>query len=114
MVYLQLTAAQTFELRRLSQTAVGRVALRALMVLWRAEGHSTLEIAARLGCHRETVTPWVERYRQHGVPGLADPPKFAFPKARMTVADADAVHAYVIDQAWKAYRAEQEATHSRK
>jgi len=49
-----------------------------------------------------------------GMPGLADPPKFAFPKARMTVADADAVHAYVIDQAWKAYKAEQEAAHSKK
>jgi len=44
-----------------------------------------------------------------GMPGLADPPKFAFPKARMTVADADAVHAYVIDQAWKAYKVEQES-----
>ena len=28
-----------------------------------------------------------------GMPGLADPPKFAFPKAHMTVAEADAVHA---------------------
>src|SRR5258707_1269224 len=34
-----------------------------------------------------------------GMPGLADPPKFAFPKAHMTVAEADSVHAYVIDQA---------------
>ena len=49
-----------------------------------------------------------------GMPGLADPPKFAFPIARMTVADADAVHAYVIDQAWKAYKAEQDAAHSKK
>jgi hypothetical protein len=32
----------------------------------------------------------------------------------MTVADADAVHAYVIDQAWKAYKAEQDAAHSKK
>jgi transposase len=80
MVYLQLTAAQTFELRRFAQTAVGRVALRALMVLWRAEGHSTLEIAARLGCHRETITPWVERYRQHGIAGLADPPRPGRPR----------------------------------
>jgi quinohemoprotein ethanol dehydrogenase len=44
-----------------------------------------------------------------GMPGLADPPKFAFPKAHMTVAEADAVHAYVIDQAWKAYKAEHDA-----
>src|SRR6267143_320005 len=48
-----------------------------------------------------------------GMPGLADPPKFAFPKAHMTVAEADAVHAYVIDQAWKAYKNEQEAAHSK-
>src|SRR6266700_1766602 len=92
MVFLQLTAAQTFELRRLSQTAVGRVALRALMVLWRAEGHSTLEIAARLGCHRETVTPWVERYRQHGVPGLADPPRPGRPR-HLEAATMEAVEA---------------------
>jgi quinohemoprotein ethanol dehydrogenase len=43
-----------------------------------------------------------------GMPGFADPPKFAFPHDKMTVADADAVHAYVIDGAWKAYKAEQE------
>src|SRR6266403_634938 len=48
-----------------------------------------------------------------GMPGLADPPKFAFPKAHMTVAEADAVHAYVIDQAWKAYKNEQEAAHAK-
>jgi quinohemoprotein ethanol dehydrogenase len=48
-----------------------------------------------------------------GMPGLADPPKFAFPKAHMTAAEADAVHAYVIDQAWKAYKSEQELAHSK-
>src|SRR5712671_1228405 len=48
-----------------------------------------------------------------GMPGLADPPKFAFPKAHMTVADAEAVHAYVIDQSWKAYKSEQEAAHAK-
>src|SRR5712692_5912478 len=47
-----------------------------------------------------------------GMPGFADPPKFAFPNMRMTVQDADAIHAYVIDQAWKAYNGEQEKPHS--
>src|SRR6266404_4803278 len=42
-----------------------------------------------------------------GMPGFADPPKFAFPNLKMTVEDADAIHAYVIDQAWKAYNTEQ-------
>ena len=51
---------------------------------------------------------------EKGMPGLSDPPKFAFPKARMTVAQADAVHAYVIDQAWKAYNGEQQAGRSKK
>src|SRR6266567_2008945 len=45
-----------------------------------------------------------------GMPGFADPPKFAFPHAKMTVQDADAIHAYVIDGAWKAYKGEQEKT----
>ena len=47
-----------------------------------------------------------------GMPGFADPPKFAFPNLRMTKEDADAIHAYVIDQAWKAYNEEKHATHT--
>ena len=42
-----------------------------------------------------------------GMPGFADPPKFAFPHLKMTTRDADAIHDYVIDQAWKTYNREQ-------
>ena len=49
-----------------------------------------------------------------GMPGFADPPKFAFPHAKMTVQDADAIHAYVIAQSWKAYRGEQSEAHSKR
>ena len=49
-----------------------------------------------------------------GMPGFADPPKFAFPNAKMTVQDADAIHAYVIEQSWKAYRGEQEVAHTKR
>src|ERR1700704_1213019 len=42
-----------------------------------------------------------------GMPGFANPPKFAFPNLKMTTRDADAIHAYVIDEAWKAFNAEQ-------
>ena len=49
-----------------------------------------------------------------GMPGFADPPKFAFPHARMTVQDADTIHAYIIAQSWKAYRGEQDAAHSKR
>jgi hypothetical protein len=48
------------------------------------------------------------------MPGLADPPKFAFPNAHLTVAEADAIHAYVIAQAWKAYKGEQTAAHTKR
>jgi PQQ-dependent dehydrogenase (methanol/ethanol family) len=41
-----------------------------------------------------------------GMPGFANPPKFAFPRLHMTMKQADALHAYVIDAAWKAYNAE--------
>jgi PQQ-dependent dehydrogenase (methanol/ethanol family) len=49
-----------------------------------------------------------------GMPGFANPPKFAFPNEKMTVADADALHAYVIDGAWKAYRGEQAKAHTKR
>ncbi len=49
-----------------------------------------------------------------GMPGFANPPKFAFPSAKMTVEDADAIHAYVIDQSWKAYRGEQAKAHTKR
>lgn len=45
---------------------------------------------------------------EQGMPGFADPPKFAFPNMKMTAEEADAIHAYIIDQAWKAYKGEQE------
>jgi quinohemoprotein ethanol dehydrogenase len=51
---------------------------------------------------------------KQGMPGFADPPKFAFPHMRMTKQDADAIHAYVIDQSWKAYRNEQDNAHNRR
>jgi len=41
-----------------------------------------------------------------GMPGFANPPKFAFPNIHMTAPQADALHAYVIDGAWKAYNKE--------
>src|SRR5438552_8415556 len=79
MPALELTALEVWQLRELTRTAVGRVALRALMVLWRAEGRTTLEIAARLDCHRDTVTLWLARYRTLGLRGLEDEPRSGRP-----------------------------------
>jgi transposase len=80
MVFLELTPLQRWELRELSRTAPAPVSLRALMVLWRAEGLSTLEIAARLDYHRDSVSQWIERYRQHGIAGLYDEPRSGRPR----------------------------------
>ncbi len=49
-----------------------------------------------------------------GMPGFADPPKFAFPNMKMTPDQADAIHAYVIDGAWKAYKGEPEQAHNKR
>jgi len=43
---------------------------------------------------------------KNGMPGFLNPPKFAFPTLSMTPAQADAIHAYVIDGAWKAFNKE--------
>jgi transposase len=79
MLTLELTPLQVWQLRELTRTAPGRIACRALMVLWRAEGLTTLEIAQRLACHRDTVTLWVERYQSLGLPGLEDEPRSGRP-----------------------------------
>ena len=49
-----------------------------------------------------------------GMPGFANPPKFAFPHLKMTVPDADALHAYLIDESWKAYNREHKQPESAK
>lgn len=46
-------------------------------------------------------------HSHNGMPGFANPPGFPLVVRKMTVQDADAIHAYVIDQAWKAYNEEQ-------
>lgn len=80
MTYFDLTPVQSGELRELSRTAIGRVALRALMVLWRAEGATTLDIGRRLGYHRDSVSQWIDRYCADGLAGLYDEPRSGRPR----------------------------------
>jgi quinohemoprotein ethanol dehydrogenase len=49
---------------------------------------------------------------EKGMPGFSDPPKFAFPNMKMTVQDADAIRAYIIDGAWKLYKGQKTTAHS--
>jgi quinohemoprotein ethanol dehydrogenase len=49
--------------------------------------------------------------RQYGMPGFGEPAGFPVVSRRMTAEEADAIHAYVIDLAWKAYNEEQSRLH---
>src|SRR6202046_628568 len=49
-----------------------RVAIQSKIVLRAAEGLSNQEIARQLGVTGSTVGKWRERYRLHGMKGLAD------------------------------------------
>jgi transposase len=79
MLYLTLSAAQTRELQTVSRQAVGRVALRAHMVLLSGRGCPVAQIALIHGCGEDVVRTWLHRYQQHGVSGLYDQPKSGRP-----------------------------------
>ena len=79
MLYVTLTEAQQAELEDVSRQAVGRVALRAQMVLLSARGHRVPQIAAIHGCGHDVVRTWLHRYRARGVAGLEDLPRSGRP-----------------------------------
>ena len=61
--------------RNLSQGFVRRVRI----VLLAADGHSNLEIAARVGLHRNSIGKWRSRYKRDGIAGLRDKPRSGQP-----------------------------------
>ena len=75
MLYLDLTDEQRAELEMVGRQAVGRVALRAQMVLLSDRGHSVPQIAAIHRCGGDVVRTWLHRYRDGGVAGLHDLPR---------------------------------------
>jgi len=79
MIHLELTAGQRRELQILSRQAVGRVALRAQMVLLSGRGCPVPQIALIHGCGEDVVRTWLHRYQRHGVAGLYDHPKSGRP-----------------------------------
>jgi quinohemoprotein ethanol dehydrogenase len=46
-------------------------------------------------------------HQKNGMPGFGNPPGFPIVVRKMTAQESEAIHAYVIDQSWKAYNAEQ-------
>lgn len=62
------------------------LALRCRIVLAAAEGQSSREIAARLGCNTSTVGRWRGRFARRGLDGLHDEPRPGKPRS---ISDAD-------------------------
>jgi transposase len=57
-----------------STTVSARVATRARIVLWRAEGWRKKDVALRSGVSRPTVDAVLKRFAAEGVAGLLDKP----------------------------------------
>ena len=63
-----------------SSTIQAGLAQRARIVLLAAGGLSNVEIAARVGVSRPTVTSWRARYERSGIGGLSDQPRSGRPR----------------------------------
>src|SRR5215472_11652869 len=74
MIYVSLTQTQRDEFTSHSHRAIGRVALRAQMVLLSDRGFTVPQIATIHACGQDVVRIWLHRYQQHGVAGLEDEP----------------------------------------
>ncbi len=79
MIFVQLTDDQRKELQRVSRQAVGRVALRAQMVLLSGRSFSVPQIAQIHDCGEDVVRTWLHRYAEQGVAGLEDEPRSGGP-----------------------------------
>jgi len=62
------------------------LAFRCRIVLAAAEGRSSTEIAAQLGCNPSTVGKWRGRFARRGIDGLHDEPRPGKPRS---ISDAD-------------------------
>ncbi len=79
MIRVRVTDEQRDELVEVSRHAVGRVALRAQMVLLSVRGYSVPQIASIHDCGQDVVRGWLHRYEERGVAGLADEPRSGRP-----------------------------------
>src|SRR5579872_4179102 len=79
MIRLDLSEGQRAALEQVSRQAVGRVALRAQMVLLCGRGYRVPQIAEIHDCGEEVVRLWLHRYELGGVAGLEDAPRSGRP-----------------------------------
>ncbi|XP_066589281.1 uncharacterized protein [Prorops nasuta] len=45
---------------------------RGQIIALKRENYSNIEIARKLNLHRQTVSKWIDRYRENGLEGLSD------------------------------------------
>ena len=79
MIHVHVTDEQRRELEHVSRQAVGRVALRAHMVLLAGRGYSVPQSAAIHDCGCDVVRHWLHHYAHEGVAGLDDAPRSGRP-----------------------------------
>jgi transposase len=79
MLRLDVSDEERRELQQISRQAVGRVALRAQMVLLCARGYRVPPIAQIHACAEEVVRLWLHRYTEDGSAGLQDAPRSGRP-----------------------------------
>ena len=79
MIYVSLPQPQRDELASLSHQAMGRVALRAHMILLSDRGFTVPQIAVIHACGQDVVRTWLHRYEQEGIAGLEDEPRSGRP-----------------------------------
>jgi len=79
MIFLNLTGDERRDLQEFSRHEVGRVALRAHMVLLSGRRYSVPKIAAIHDCGEDVVRQWLDRYQRLGLPGLRDDPRSGRP-----------------------------------
>jgi transposase len=79
MIRVHLTAEERRAVEQVSRQAVGRVALRAHMVLLAGRGYRVPQIAAIHDCGEDVVRHGLHRYQDLGGAGLEDAPRSGRP-----------------------------------
>lgn len=80
MLLRKPTDGETKELKRMTRQEIGRVSLRAQMILLGAQGRIYTEIARIFGTTTVTVVFWIGRFNQEGPDGLYDQPRSGRPR----------------------------------
>jgi transposase len=80
MIFVHLSDEQRRELEQVSRQSVGRVAMRAHMVLLSDRDYPVPAIATIHNCGCDVVRHWLHRYQDKGVAGLHDEPRSGRPR----------------------------------